>query len=81
MKTNSLLLILGGIILFPILGISQQKSLSMDEAIQTAIQNNPGLRSVALEVDFQKQFKGTSTEIPKTNVMFMGAANVTNTVA
>ena len=71
MKTQALLFMFGGLLLLPTLANSQPKSISMEEAIHVAIQNNTGLRSVALDVEFQRQLKRTSTEIPKTNAVFM----------
>ena len=71
MKTQALLLLIGGMFLIPTLANSQQKSVTIDEAIHSAIQNNTGLRSVALDVEVQQLFKRTATEIPKTNAMLM----------
>ena len=49
----------------------QVRPVALDEAIRTALQRNPGLRSSALEVDAQKQLKRTATEIPKTQALLM----------
>jgi cobalt-zinc-cadmium resistance protein CzcA len=70
MKTQTILLLIGGVFLIPTLGNSQQR-LTLDEAIQTARQNNAGLKSAALEVEYQRQLKRTATEIPKTSAMLM----------
>ncbi len=70
MKTSTILFLLGGLLLLPTLGHSQQK-LTLDEAIQTALQNNAGLKSAALDVEYQRQLKRTATEIPKTSAMLM----------
>ena len=70
MKTQTILFVIGGLLLLPTIANSQ-KVISLQEAIQTAVQNNIGLRSAALEVEFQKQLKRTSTEIPKTSIVLM----------
>ena len=71
MKTQTMMFLLSGSLLLPVVCNSQQKPVTLEEAIQIAVQNNTGLRSAALEVEFQKQLKRTSTEIPKTNAMLM----------
>ena len=69
MKTQALILLLGGGLLMPSPTQAQSIPVSLDEALRTALQNNIGLKAVALEVDFQKQFKRAATEIPKTNML------------
>ena len=71
MKTQSIIVLFGCLSLLTLPAHSQQKQITRDEAIQSAIQNNTGLRASALDVELQKHLKGTSTEIPKTNVMLM----------
>lgn len=54
------------LLLIPALGHSQ-KPLSLEEAINTAIKNNPTITAARLEVDFQQQMKKTSVDIGKTS--------------
>ncbi|TAL62584.1 MAG: TolC family protein, partial [Bacteroidetes bacterium] len=51
-------------------GISAQdnKPLTLDEAIKTALQNNPQIKSATLEVEQQNVLKKTAFDLPKTNV-------------
>jgi cobalt-zinc-cadmium resistance protein CzcA len=43
------------------------KPITLDEAIKTALQNNPQIKSASLEVEQQNVLKKTAFEIPKTN--------------
>jgi cobalt-zinc-cadmium resistance protein CzcA len=49
-------------------GYSQTKTLSLDSALSVAERNNKNLQAVALQKDYFKYQKGTSTELPKTDV-------------
>ncbi|MBK7651683.1 MAG: TolC family protein [Flammeovirgaceae bacterium] len=51
-------------------GFSQSK-LSVEQAIDVALQNNIGIKSAAYEVESQKQLKKTSFDLPKTNVSLL----------
>jgi cobalt-zinc-cadmium resistance protein CzcA len=46
------------------------KVLSLQQCIEYALQNNENIKTGKLEIDYQKQFKKGSTEIPKANVLF-----------
>ena len=47
------------------------KSVSLDQAIDAAIQNNDGIKSAQYLVDYNESIKGTSSEIGKTNATWM----------
>ncbi|MBL7863815.1 MAG: TolC family protein [Cyclobacteriaceae bacterium] len=55
----------------PLGTFAQGRTFTLDEAIDAAIKGNAGLRSVALDVDVQKQYKKVATEVPKTQAMLM----------
>src|SRR5690349_8463961 len=57
--------------LLPLIGWTQQDSLSMEEAIQTALSNNNRIQAAAHQVHLQEQLKKTSTQLPKTEVNFL----------
>jgi heavy metal efflux system protein len=44
--------------------------LTLDQAVKTALENNPGIKSASLQVDQQKALKGTSFDIDKTNISY-----------
>jgi len=75
--TVILLLLLG----LPFLGKAQQsqvRQLSVDEAINIALQNNPGIRSSNLQVEQQRQLRKTVVDFGKTDVQLQyGQANST----
>lgn len=48
-----------------------QKAVNLEQAIESALKNNSGLRSISMEVDIQEQHKRTATEIPKMQAMLM----------
>ena len=53
---------------------------SLDDAIQTALQNNPGLRAAQYQVDLQSVLKRASFDINKTNISVeYGQINSENT--
>ena len=52
-------------------GLSQSRMVSQVEAVQSALQNNAGIRASALDINVQQQLKRTALEIPKTQAMFM----------
>ncbi len=61
------------ILLLALTGISglangQSQQVNLNQAIDLAIQNNNTLKAATYEIDYQKQLKKTSSEIPKTNV-------------
>ena len=56
-------------LVIPFFGFSQ--TLSMQEFVDLALQNNPSTHASRLEIERQTKLKRTSTEIPKTDVSFM----------
>lgn len=67
------------IFIHPRPGQGQTLQVTMEEALGAALQNNPALRSAALDVDYEKQHKRVATEIPKTHAMLMyGQYNTLN---
>ncbi|UKJ08757.1 CusA/CzcA family heavy metal efflux RND transporter [Solitalea lacus] len=55
----------------PAVGTAQQKPLSLDSAIKTAVVRNQGVNSASLTVDYQKYLKGVSSEIGKTDISLL----------
>lgn len=51
--------------------LGQPRAVSLEEAIQTALQQNAGLRSATSEIRVQEQMKRTSVDLPKTQAMLM----------
>ncbi|HWA35579.1 MAG TPA: CusA/CzcA family heavy metal efflux RND transporter [Cyclobacteriaceae bacterium] len=70
MKTKAIIFLLGGLMLSPLAGRSQQ-AVTLDEAVDLALKNNLGLRAANFDIEFQQQQKRTATEIPKTAAMLM----------
>ena len=67
MRTCILLIALGSWI-----GVSaQQSSVTLEQAIQQARTNNKSIQASALDIEYQKQIRRTSTDIGKTNVLYM----------
>lgn len=50
--------------------IKGHKVLSLQECIDYALKNNENIKTGQLEIDYQKQFKKSATEIPKANILF-----------
>jgi heavy metal efflux system protein len=48
-----------------------QPAINLDQAIQIALENNPGIKSAAYEIDYYKEIKKTSTDIGKLNAVWM----------
>lgn len=62
------------IIMSLLMGISvkaQQATMTVQQAVETAMRNNGGVRAAELEVEAQRQLKKTSIDLPKTNVSLM----------
>jgi cobalt-zinc-cadmium resistance protein CzcA len=53
------------------MGWSQPDSLSMEEAIRAALNNNKRIQAATQQVHYQQQLKKTSSELPKTEVSFI----------
>src|SRR6267154_1400980 len=51
-------------------GVSAQK-LSLDQAVQTALKNNLGIKSAEYQIEYFKQLKKTGTEIGKLSAVWM----------
>ena len=47
---------------------TQVQTVSLEQAINQAVQNNKSITAGKLEIDYQKQFKKSLTEMPKTNI-------------
>ncbi|HWZ22715.1 MAG TPA: TolC family protein, partial [Cytophagaceae bacterium] len=47
------------------------KAITLEEAMNSAIQNNSGIKAAQYKVEYNKSLKGTSTEIGKTSAMLM----------
>jgi cobalt-zinc-cadmium resistance protein CzcA len=50
---------------------AQPVQLTLEEAVQRALQNNQNLAAASLEVDYQHHVKRAATDIGKTSVMYM----------
>ena len=47
---------------------AQIPPISLEQALQQAVQNNKSITTGKLEIDYQKKYKKSLTEIPKTNI-------------
>ncbi len=50
---------------------AQTKKLSLDQAVNMAIENNPQIKGAKLGIDLQQQLKKSAFEIPKTDVSLL----------
>ncbi len=76
-KIPATLLVTVLLIALPALGYSQNKSITVDQAVEIAIQNNLGLKASAQRIDQSEQLIGSSIDINKTEVYFnKDAANI-----
>ncbi len=57
-----------GLLLITSFANAQTQSISLEQAMQQAAQINKLVTKAKLEIDFQKQYKNSLTEIPKTNI-------------
>jgi cobalt-zinc-cadmium resistance protein CzcA len=48
--------------------VSAPRPVTLPEAIEQALENNPGVQAAALEVDAQTALKGTAFELPRTEI-------------
>lgn len=48
--------------------IAQSNKLTLDQAVDIALNNNTGLKAASYEVEYQRQLKKTSFDLPKTDV-------------
>jgi heavy metal efflux system protein len=51
--------------------LAQTGKLNIEQAIEMALKNNEGIRAASYEVEYQKQMKKTSFDLPKTEVSYM----------
>jgi cobalt-zinc-cadmium resistance protein CzcA len=56
---------------FSIVGFSQNEKLSVGQTIDMALKNNEGIRAASYEIEYQKQLKKTSFDLPKTEVSYL----------
>ncbi|HEY9257350.1 TolC family protein [Chitinophaga sp.] len=56
------------LLIFPFPVLAQIPPLTMETAVQLALQQNKGLKSAAAAVDYYRKLVGTSGELPKTEV-------------
>jgi cobalt-zinc-cadmium resistance protein CzcA len=71
MKTTKWIVLLLAWAIFHNEGFSQSRMVSREEAVQSALLNNAGIRASALDINVQQQLKRTALEIPKTQALFM----------
>ncbi len=68
MKLKLHFFLIAGLLSSP--GFAQQP-LSLEQAVQTALENNQGIKSAEYEVDYFKEIKKTSTDIGKLSALWM----------
>jgi heavy metal efflux system protein len=59
------------LVVFTCFNVQAQRTVSLDEAVAETLQKNKNIQAAALDIDYQRQMKRTSTDIGKTNVMYM----------
>ena len=69
MKIKSYLILV--ILIVPAILIAQPTPITLDEAIDLAIENNLGLRASAMQVDKSKKIEGSSYNIDKTKAYYL----------
>jgi len=52
-------------------GLAQSSKMTVQQAIDVALKNNAGVKAASYEVEYQKQLKKTSFDLPKTDITFM----------
>lgn len=67
--TNSKLKFLGIAVL--VSGLANAQRLTLDQAVQTALQNNLGIKSAEYQIDYFKELKKTGTDIGKLSAVWM----------
>ncbi len=50
--------------------ISKEKNYTLKECIDFALKNNENIKTANLNIDYMRQFKKASTEIPKTSIVY-----------
>lgn len=51
--------------------MGQSGKFTLEQAVDVALKNNSGIKAAAYEVEYQKQLKKTSFDLPKTNVSLL----------
>ena len=62
------------IILFSLsslIAFAQSGKLTLEQAVDIALKNNKGIQAASYEVEYQKQLKKTSFDLPKTDIILM----------
>lgn len=68
------------LLLLPNLNKAQNTTINLQQSIETALKNNPGIKAGQYEIDYNRMLRKTSTDIGKTNVSLMlGQYNSINT--
>jgi cobalt-zinc-cadmium resistance protein CzcA len=76
-KVPAAVLAIALLLAFPTLGQSQDNKITVDQAVEIALQNNLGLRASSQRVDQSKQLIGSAIDIDKTEVYYNeDAANI-----
>lgn len=50
---------------------AQSEKLSLEQALESALKNNSGIKAAAFDIELQRQLKKTSFDLPKTNVSLL----------
>jgi heavy metal efflux system protein len=58
------------IFLFASVLFAEAQIMSLDDAVNSAVRNNPGLRATSSNVEVQRELRRTSFDLPKTDVTF-----------
>tara|TARA_R110002050_G_scaffold149463_1_gene276036 strand:+ start:74717 stop:79045 length:4329 start_codon:yes stop_codon:yes gene_type:complete len=69
-KRGGIVTLISLLIILPMMGFGQSQIISVDEAVNIALQNNLGLRASAQKVDQRKQLEGSAIDINKTEFYY-----------
>ncbi|GAA4280938.1 CusA/CzcA family heavy metal efflux RND transporter [Gaetbulibacter aestuarii] len=58
------------LLLIPMFGISQNQTITADQAVQIAMENNKGLKAAENQVNQSKQLQGSAWDIDKTEIYY-----------
>ncbi len=70
MRRNLSLLMIGFLVLPGVLSAQEKTSLSLDEAVEMALKNHPGMRSGQLGIEQQRQEKSAALGLPDTKIAY-----------
>ena len=70
LSINTLVILITATFLFPNLGNAQITPISLETAIETALQNNAGLKATSLEIEQSRTLIGAAKKIDKTGFYF-----------